>query len=106
MWRPAGKWTTLTRQISVRFFNFNDLSSQVGHEFGRIRSRHQVAQFEYAYPFESPHISSPFSSSDVVRVWNHVLSTKSVCHHGYGFSYHRASAFASRLFAGDNAGHY
>src|SRR5262249_278067 len=55
---PAGKWTTLASAVTCRFFDFDHLGAEIGHELGRIRRRYHVSQLKYLHSFQSLHVVS------------------------------------------------
>src|SRR5215208_4677033 len=53
---PTRKWTSLTRPIAARLFHFDHVCAKIGHEFGRIRCGHHVAEFKNFYSFQPLHV--------------------------------------------------
>ncbi len=53
---PTWKGATLACPIARGFFDFDHVGTEIGHELGRVRRRHQVPQLKHFHPFESLHV--------------------------------------------------
>src|SRR5262245_42784981 len=61
VYHPLRKGSSLAGTISTGFFHFDDVCAEVGHQFGGIRRRDHMPQFEHLHAFESLHVSPSFS---------------------------------------------